>query len=66
MDNLVLNIDEIHIRVESIKRNWDFSFGVIIDKISSYTVNEYGQKMFYTRHFTNKEANAPLRKSLTC
>jgi hypothetical protein len=54
IDNLVLNIDEIHVRVESIKRGWDFSFGVIIDRISSYTVSEFGQKEFYVRHFTNK------------
>jgi Mg2+ and Co2+ transporter CorA len=39
IDNLVLNIDEIHVRVESIKRGWDFSFGVIIDRVSSYTVS---------------------------
>jgi vacuolar protein sorting-associated protein 13A/C len=66
IDNLVLNIGEIHLRVESMKRNWDFSFGVVIDRISSFTVDENDKKMFYTRHFSNKEDNKPLRKLLSC
>jgi vacuolar protein sorting-associated protein 13A/C len=66
IDNLVLNIGEIHVRVESMKRNWDFSFGVVIDKMTSCTVDENEKKMFYTRHFNNKEENKPLRKLLSC
>ena len=61
----MLNVNNIHVRFESYKRNWDYSFGVVMDDINSHTVDEHGQKSFYRRSFSKKENNRPFHKKLT-
>jgi hypothetical protein len=39
MDNLTIKVKNIHIRFESIQRKWDFSVGIVINKIKLHTVN---------------------------
>jgi hypothetical protein len=59
-----VKINNIHVRFESYHRNWDYSFGVIMDDITSYTVDENEQRSFYTRHFSHKDQNLPFKKLL--
>jgi len=39
VDNLKIKVKNIHVRLESVERGWDFSFGMLINKISIRTVN---------------------------
>lgn len=64
VDNAVVSINNIHVRLESYCRNWDYSFGLIMDDITSYTVDENEERTFYTRHFSHKEKNQPFKKIL--
>ena len=40
IDNAVLTINNIHVRIQSFRRNWDYSIGVIMDDMSCFTVDE--------------------------
>ena len=60
----MVNISNIHLRLENFRRGWDYSLGVIMDNINCYTVDEYEQKVFYKRSFSKKETNQPFNKLL--
>jgi hypothetical protein len=52
------------VRLESFRRGWDYSLGIIMDDIHCYTIDEYEQKTFYHRSFSKKETNEPFNKIL--
>lgn len=62
IDNVVVSVEDIHVRFESIKRGWDFSIGLTISSINCHTVDDFGHKIHYVRHFTHKEENKVFRK----
>ena len=39
VDNAIVNISNIHLRIESFRRHWDYSLGVVMDEITSHTVD---------------------------
>jgi hypothetical protein len=66
IDNLEVNIHNIHIRLEDAKtfQNQQFSLGYLIDSINAYTVDEHRNKSFYSRSFSKKKKNEPMVKSV--
>ncbi len=49
IDNLQVTVKNIHVRLESMERKWDFSMGILVNRVEVFTINEQGQRHFFTR-----------------
>ncbi len=39
IDNLQVTVKNIHVRLESMERKWDFSMGVLVNRMEVFTIN---------------------------
>ena len=61
MENLVVNIKNIHFRYEDRLSNADpFCLGFMIRDISVYTTNSHGKKIFVEAVHNNDEGNSNI------